>query len=226
MDKASLRAAAMLRRDALNERERRSAMICARIMASPIYAAARAIHCYLPMRSEVDTRPLIADALADGKRVAVPIVVPKAAGLAHAWIESLAADTLNPGAFGTFNPRDLRPAAPGDWELVIVPLLAFDRRGYRLGYGKGYYDRLLAASSVTSIGVSFAAQEIDLLPVEAHDIALDWIVTECEMIGSRRYGGLRTAICRCVSSSFRAPVVSKTILDAVLCVQYMHSVTR
>jgi len=185
MDKAALRAAAMLRRDALDDRERRSAMICALVVASPSYAAAHAIHCYLPMRSEVDTRPLIADALARGTRVAVPIVVPRAAELAHAWFESLAADALTPGAFGTFNPRELRSAAPGDWDLVIVPLLAFDRRGYRLGYGKGYYDRLLAASPVTTIGVAFAAQEIDALPAEAHDIALDWVITEREVIRSR-----------------------------------------
>ena len=84
MDKPVLRAAAMLRRDALDDRERRSAMICALAIASPAYIAAQAIHCYLPMRSEVDTRPLIADALARGKRVAVPIVVPKAEELAKA----------------------------------------------------------------------------------------------------------------------------------------------
>jgi 5-formyltetrahydrofolate cyclo-ligase len=185
MDKASLRAVAMLRRDALEERERRSAMICALVAASPSYSAARAIHCYLPMRSEVDTRPLIADALAHGKRVAVPIVVPRAVELTHAWLESLDADALTAGAFGTFNPRQLRPAAPGDWELIIVPLLAFDRRGYRLGYGKGYYDRLLAASPVTSIGVGFADQEVAALPAEAHDQALDWVATEHELIRSR-----------------------------------------
>jgi len=186
MDKPSLRAAAMLRRDTLGDRGRRSAAICASVVAFPSYIAARAIHCYLPMRSEVDTRPLIADALARGKRVAVPVVVPKAAELAHAWLASLAADALAPGTFGTFNPRDLRPAAPGDWDLAIVPLLAFDRRGYRLGYGKGYYDRLLAASPITTIGVAFAAQEVERLPAEAHDIALDWVITEREVIESRR----------------------------------------
>ena len=186
MDKVALRAAAMLRRDALDGRERRSAAICTLVVASPGYAAARAIHCYLPMRSEVDTRPLIADALARGKRVAVPVLVPKAAELAHGWLETLAADALTPGVFGTVNPRDLRPAAPGDWELAIVPLLAFDRRGYRLGYGKGYYDRLLAASPATAIGVGFAAPEVDALPAEAHDMALDWIITESEVIKARR----------------------------------------
>jgi 5-formyltetrahydrofolate cyclo-ligase len=185
MDKPSLRAAAMLRRDALDDRERRSAAICALAAASPTYAAARAIHCYLPMRSEVDTRPLIAHALAHGKRVAVPIVVPKAAELAHAWLESLAADALTPGVFGTSNPRDRQPAAPGDWDLVIVPLLAFDRRGHRLGYGKGYYDRLLDASHATSIGVGFAAQEIDALPAQTYDIALDYVITEREVIALR-----------------------------------------
>jgi 5-formyltetrahydrofolate cyclo-ligase len=186
MDKLSLRAAAMLRRDTLDDRARRSAVIGALVAASPIYAAARAIHCYLPMRSEVDTRPLIANALANGKCVAVPIVVPKATELGHAWLESLAADALTPGVFGTFNPRDLRPATPGDWDLAIVPLLAFDRRGHRLGYGKGYYDRLLATSPITTIGVGFAAQEIDALPAESHDITLDWIITEREVIAARR----------------------------------------
>lgn len=170
----------MLRRDALDERERRSAAICRRILAMPFYAAARAIHSYLPMRSEADVRPLIADALARGKGVVVPVVAPGAAELSHAWLESLGA--LEPGTFGTFNPRDARPAAPGDWDLTIVPLLAFDRRGYRLGYGKGYYDRLLAARSTPAVGAAFAAQELDALPVEPHDVALDWIVTEREAI--------------------------------------------
>src|SRR4051812_5530498 len=100
LDKAALRASAILRRDALDKREQRSAAICAAVAASPAYITARAIHCYLPMRSEVDTRPLIADALARGKRVAVPIVVPKAADLTHAWLESLDAAALTPGVFG------------------------------------------------------------------------------------------------------------------------------
>ena len=176
----------MRRRDTLDDRERRSAAICERVAALPSYVAARAIHCYLPMRSEVDTRPLIADALARGKRVAVPIVVPKAADLAHGWLESLAAGALVPGVVGTFNPLDARPAAPGDWDLAIVPLLAFDRSGRRLGYGKGYYDRLLAASPVTAVGVGFAAQEVDCLPATARDVSLDWIVTELEAIEAQR----------------------------------------
>src|SRR6266545_8020173 len=120
--KASLRREMMARRDNLAERERRSAAICTQIIAMPAYAAARAIHCYLAMRSEVDTRPLIGDALARGKRVVVPMVVPKAADLSHAWLASLDAADLVAGNFGTFNPRELRPALPGDWNLTIVPM--------------------------------------------------------------------------------------------------------
>jgi 5-formyltetrahydrofolate cyclo-ligase len=180
--KIELRAEMMRRRDELAERDRRSAAIRERVIGLPAYAVARAIHCYISMRSEVDTRPLVGDALARGKRVAVPVVVPKAAELAHAWLASLAGDDLVAGSFGTFNPRDMQPAAPGEWDLTIVPLLAFDRRGYRLGYGKGYYDRLLAAAPRPTIGVAFAAQEIPALPDEPFDVPLDWIVTEDEVI--------------------------------------------
>jgi 5-formyltetrahydrofolate cyclo-ligase len=180
--KAALRQEMMQRRDQLTERERRSATICARVIGMPAYVAARAIHCFLAMRSEVATQPLIADALAHGKRVAVPVVVPKAAELAHAWLASLGAEDLVAGNFGTFNPRDMQPAAVGDWDLTIVPLLAFDRRGYRLGYGKGYYDRLLGSRPMPTSGVAFAAQEVAELPAEPFDMPLDCIVTEDEII--------------------------------------------
>jgi 5-formyltetrahydrofolate cyclo-ligase len=186
MEKQPLRREAMLRRDELADREGRSAAICERVVALAAYAAARAVHCYLPMRSEVDVRPLLADALARGKRVVVPVVVPKADELSHAWLASLDAEALAPGSFGTFNPREMRAAAPGDWDITIVPLLAFDRRGYRLGYGKGYYDRLLASIRAPAVGVAFAAQEVAALPVEPHDVALDWIVTEDEVIQALR----------------------------------------
>ena len=180
--KAALRQEMMARRDGLADREWRSTAICAQIMALPAYAAAQSMHCYLPMRSEVDTRALIGDALVRGKRVVVPVVVPKAADLSHAWLASLDAADLVAGHFGTFQPRDMRPALPGDWDLTIVPMLAFDRRGYRLGYGKGYYDRLLGSTPMPTIGVAFAAQEVPELPAEPFDVPLDCIVTEDEVV--------------------------------------------
>lgn len=179
--KRQLRAEAVARRDALDDRGGRSAAICAAVLGTAQWASARAIHCFLPMGSEVDTRPLVLAALAAGKGVAIPIT-PRDGPLQHAWISGLAPELFEPGRFGTLRPRVVVPAAPGDWGLTIVPLLAFDRAGYRLGYGKGYYDRLLAACGSDAVGVAFAAQEWPALPHEAHDVPLPLIVTEAEPI--------------------------------------------
>lgn len=179
--KRRLRHEAMARRDGLDERARRSAAICASVLELEAWRTARSIHCYLPMRSEVDTKLLISAAFAAGKTVAIPIT-PREGPLQHAWIEGLALELFEPGRFGTLRPRSFQPAAPGDWELTIVPLLAFDRAGYRLGYGKGYYDQLLAQCSGWAVGVAFAAQEWPEVPREAHDVPLDVVVTEQERI--------------------------------------------
>lgn len=181
-DKATLRATLMQRRDALDRRAERSAAIAARVRALPQYTAATAIHCFLPMRSEVDVRPIIAGALADGKKVAIPITTRGAAELTHAWIDSLDEAAFGPGHFGTLLPLIVRPATPGEWQFTVVPLLGFDRRGHRLGYGKGYYDRLLATAPMFTVGVAFAAQEVAALPDEPHDVPLNAIVTEAETL--------------------------------------------
>lgn len=175
--KATLRALMQARRDTLADRDQRSARICALVQSLPVFTAARAIHCYVPMRSEVDTRPLIAAALAAGKAVAVPVVEGQRE-LRHSWIASLSEEDWVPGRFGTRRPRRLVPAYPGEWSLTIVPLLAFDHDLYRLGYGGGYYDALLATTSTVAVGVAFADQEIAELPREAHDYPLDLVVCE------------------------------------------------
>ncbi len=175
--KAALRATMIARRDTLTERDQRSRHICARAQALPEVIAAPALHCYLPIRSEVDTRPLIAAALAVGKAVAVPIVVgPRQ--LAHSWITSLDETEWVRGAFGTWQPRRIRPAFPGEWSVTIVPLLAFDRALYRLGYGGGFYDAFLSSVTTTAIGLAFAAQAVAHLPRESHDRPLDIVVCE------------------------------------------------
>lgn len=179
--KGELRGVALAARDGLEDRDRRSAAICARIVGLPQFAAAPAIHCYLPMRSEVDTRPLIAAALAAGKRVAIPIT-PRSGPLTHSWITTLEPAAFVPGVFGTLRPHTMVLAEPGAWALTVVPLLAFDRDCTRLGYGKGYYDQLLATLEAPAVGAAFAAQERPTLPCEPHDIPLTMIVTEDEVI--------------------------------------------
>jgi 5-formyltetrahydrofolate cyclo-ligase len=187
-DKDTLRRECRTRRNALDGREARSARICARISELPLYREARTLHCYLPVRSEVDTRPLVTNALMQGKCVVVPVVQHGSRELGHSWLLSADIAEVEQGIFGTLQPRVLRPAAPGDWELTIVPLLGFDRRCYRLGYGKGYYDRLLALAPTPTIGTAFAIQEVAHIPNDQHDIPLNQIVTEQEIISSSRSG--------------------------------------
>lgn len=122
-------------------------------------------------------------ALTQGKAVAVPVVEP-GRRLSHCWITGIDPADFTEGVLGTLTPRHIRPATPGDWDLMIVPMLGFDRAGYRIGYGMGYYDRLLAAARGIALGVAFGAQEVADLPREPHDLALDLIATEDELIVS------------------------------------------
>lgn len=180
-EKQTLRRELIARRDALASRDTRTNAIVEQVLAHETFRRARAIHCYLAIGSEVETRPLIIAALHAGKAVAVPVVVPQG-GLRHSWITGLDPADFQPGIFGTLEPRQICTAHPGDCDLLIIPMLGFDRSGYRLGYGKGYYDRILAKVPGVAFGVAFAVQELPLLPHEPHDIPLDMIATENELI--------------------------------------------
>lgn len=129
---------------------------------------------YLPIRTEIDPRPVMA---AHPGSVGVPVIPgPAQALIFRRWTPQTA---LIAGAFGAAIPADGPEIIP---RVLIVPLLAFDRRGFRLGYGGGFYDRTLEAlrraGPVTAIGFAFAAQEMAQVPTEATDQPLDLIVTE------------------------------------------------
>jgi len=179
--KRALRRQMHAQRDALSDRTERSATIRRLVEALPMYQSAAAIHCFLTIKSEVETGPLIQAALAIGKAVAVPFIDQHGV-MRHSWLDSLHPATLTTDALGIPQPSHLRPATPGDWQLTLVPMLAFDRAGYRLGYGKGYYDRLLTSVSGSKVGLAFACQEVAMLPHEPHDHPLDLIVTEAGLI--------------------------------------------
>lgn len=181
-NKKTLRQFYRQQRDSVTDHASRSEAICASVARMPVYQVAHTIHCYIPMRSEVDTFPLLADALAQGKHVIVPIVQRGSTTLAHARLTSLDAEDLLLGEFGTLQPKARTFVEAGQWDMVIVPLLAFNRQGYRLGYGGGFYDRLLATLSVPTVGVAFAVQEAAALPCEEHDVRLGWVVTESEIV--------------------------------------------
>ena len=134
---------------------------------------------YWPMDDEFDARPLL-DALdARGHPIGLPVVLGKGRPLVfRRWRPG---DTLEPAAFGTSVPGEA--AAEVTPSLLLVPLLAVDPRGYRLGYGGGFYDRTLdglraAGATVTAVGLCFDAQCIASVPTNADDQPLDWLVTE------------------------------------------------
>lgn len=137
---------------------------------------------YIPVRSEIDSLPLARALIARGFTAAMPCVVASGEPLLFRRWELGA--TLMPRPFGLLEPDEQAPAVEPD--LLLVPLLAFDRRGHRLGYGRGYYDRTLAALRVhrriVAIGLAFAAQEMLSLPIGERDQRLDWVVTESAVI--------------------------------------------
>ncbi len=129
---------------------------------------------YLPMRTEIDPLPVMK---AWTGVVGVPLIEGRGLPLTFSVWEH--GGPLVPGPFGTARPEVPRPMIP---RVLIVPLLGFDRKGTRLGYGGGYYDRTLAllraAGPVTAVGFAYAAQEFPALPAEPTDAPLDAIVTE------------------------------------------------
>ncbi|MCR9220903.1 MAG: 5-formyltetrahydrofolate cyclo-ligase [Alphaproteobacteria bacterium] len=133
---------------------------------------------FLSIGSELDTQPLLAALWARGCRVALPCVTaPRTPLIFRLYQEG---DALVEESFGTRAPAPEAEAV--DPDILVVPLLAFDRAGYRLGYGGGFYDRTLeglrARKSVLAVGIAFAAQELESVPREATDQPLDWIVTD------------------------------------------------
>lgn len=142
---------------------------------------------YWPLGSELDVRPVLLHLRTGGRSVALPVSGPR--GQALTFRDWDPAQPLAAGRYGIHEPGPDRPeVVPA---VLLVPMLAFDRNGHRLGYGAGYYDRTLDAlraarsasdGPVLAVGVAFAAQEMDAVPCGAHDERLDWILTERETL--------------------------------------------
>lgn len=166
------------------ERQRANAAIFAQITNLPEYRAASVIHTFVSWRDEVDTHALIKAALAGGKRVVVPRVPPSKLQLEHYFISNFAA--LVPGTLGILEPSSGPGAQPAlasrRFDVILVPGLAFDRSGNRLGYGRAYYDQFLAGTKALKIGLAFALQIVEEVPVAPHDQRVDMIITEQEVI--------------------------------------------
>jgi len=168
-DKAALRARMRACRasadPALSER------IAERVTALEAYQGARTVMCYHSVCGEVDTLKLIERMRSDGKTVCLPAIIGKGV------MEARRMDCLVPGSYGIPCPEG-PVIPPEEIDLILVPGLAFDARCHRLGQGGGYYDRYLPKCRGKTVGIAFDCQVVERLPLLAHDVQLDMLVTE------------------------------------------------
>lgn len=183
-EKTAIRARALARRDALDPAYRATAShrIGERILVLAADFPPGPVSVFWPIRSEIETRPLMQWLAARGIAIALP-VVRKPALVFRRWRPG---EPLAHAGFGLSEPLDNAPEV--DPSTMLVPLAAFDRACNRIGYGAGFYDRTIARlareRAPRTIGLAFASQEVDRVPVEAHDRALDGVVTEDRVFGN------------------------------------------
>ena len=178
-DKARLRKEALALRASLSAEERSewNGRICDTILRSDAFLSCRTLLCYSPVRGEIDLTPVVEQALSMGKQVAFPVSHTENYTLTFHPVHSL--QELRTGAYQIPEPNGTIPAiADFSDALCLVPALAFDRDGFRLGYGKGYYDRFLAVFGGHAVGAVYTACLWDRLPRHDTDRSVDQIFTE------------------------------------------------
>lgn len=177
--KASIRAAVLARRDALDPGARIEMSLAMAEAAEQLeFDPGTVIAGYLPIRSEPDLRPMLARFRERGARLCLPVVLDRETIVFRDFVRG--AEIVSTG-FGTSGPGG--DAELLDPDVLMMPLSSFDAEGNRLGYGAGHYDRAIAklrgkGRTPVLIGTAFAIQEVDRLPAEAHDVPLDMILTE------------------------------------------------
>ena len=147
------------------------------------YKKSKTIMTFISFGAEVDTHEFIKTSIANGKRIVVPITIPETKQLKLSQV--LDFNHLEIGFYNILTPKKefIRYVDPSEVDLIIVPGVAFDRDGYRIGYGGGYYDRFLSKlDHVTKISLAFDMQLIPKVPHESFDIAVNYIITEKELI--------------------------------------------
>jgi len=184
--KTELRATAQSRRDALPAEERKRAAEAIAARAFPVaITPGVVVSGFMPLKSEINPLPLMQRLAEQGARLALPAIAGRSKPLTmRAWHFGVALDR---GQWGIREPKADAPEVEPD--ILLVPLLAFDRAGFRIGYGAGYYDmtvrRLRGLKAVTAVGIAFASQEVPKIPTTERDERLDLVLTEREVIDLR-----------------------------------------
>ena len=179
-DKGSIRSMMIARREQLGSEEQKQATASVAKALDSICAErpGAVIAGYVAVRGELDVAEALKQAISNGHKVCLPVIIPQSKQLLFRYYHQ--EDTLITGAYDIPCPADTAKVLTPD--IVLVPLVACDKQNNRLGYGGGYYDVTLAALKARNpyclaIGVAYDFQQLDLLPVEAHDVRLDRIVT-------------------------------------------------
>ncbi len=181
--KIDIRKNYLARREALSPavRAARDAKICANILSAATYRYADIVLMYYPIKKEVDLMPLFRAAVAAGKRVAFPKCNAEDHSMIFYFVNS--EEDFEEGAYGLFEPKtSLAPFVPAEADgknvLCIVPAVVYDKRGYRIGYGGGYYDRFFGKFKLASIGVAYEDFILKSVPHGRFDVSVDVVISE------------------------------------------------
>ncbi|QXM05333.1 5-formyltetrahydrofolate cyclo-ligase [Crassaminicella indica] len=185
--KKKLRQEILQKRKSLSEEiiYSRSEAIFHKLKLFNLYKNAKNIMVYISFRNEVNTSLIIEDLLRSNKNVIIPISIPKTKELILSKLLDPKKE-LKEGSYGILEPKEeyIRKVDKELLDLILVPGVAFDKRGYRIGYGGGYYDRFLdkLSTNVPAIALAFDFQIVDKIPNDAFDYPVDYIITETQLI--------------------------------------------
>ena len=176
--KAAIRAEVSARIKALDREKRMAASTaaCDLLRRQSIWQQAQSVLFYAPLAAELDIWPLLAQALAEGKTTALPRFSKETDAYLACAIQNIDKDIF-PGHLGVREPSTNCRTVALVLDLILVPGVAFDRQGGRVGRGKGFYDQLLSVAQGTTCGVAFEEQILPEVPVEPHDVRLDYLLT-------------------------------------------------
>lgn len=149
-------------------------------LESEFYKNSKQLMLYMPLGNETDTTLVMEAAFRDGKRVVLPVTDAQSGEITPAF--ALPDSKYSKGAFSVMEPMGTKIADMTKTDVILVPGIAFDQAGNRVGFGKGCYDKLLNQSSAVFIGFCYEFQICDIIPAEAHDIKMNYIITENRII--------------------------------------------
>lgn len=176
MDKKELRKKYTKVRAEVEDKDLKDKLIRKNLRELDIYKKAKSVFVFISYRSEVDTKGIIEDILADGKKLLVPLVK----GSQMIAVEVKGIDDLGPNKMGILEPKSGEEVI--DVDLTITPGLAFDKAGYRLGYGGGYYDKFFAKVDTIRMGIGYYDQFVESLVHEDYDKPLEYLLTDRGLI--------------------------------------------